>query len=261
MTLLSWQELPENQSKKDIQNGSFGYATNRWRGPLSILYSAGAQGLALQEDGTYTIGLTDERVGDAFSEYRAFILNFDTVFWGPNDSDLQPIRDAFAAGAVCFSDDDIYQAAIYKASEVDYGIVPWPKYEEIDAFPSIIDSGTNTFGVLRNTSEENLSRVGLILEALAVYGHVDVLPYYYETILCLQGSRDERTRDMLELVHDCATVDFAQYTNFGNIGNVSVYVMQDPATYGTTLSSGVAVVRNAVMQKLEDWYALDALTD
>jgi hypothetical protein len=88
-----------------------------------------------------------------------------------------------------------------------------------------------------------------------------VLPYYYDTILCLQGSRDERTRDMLELVHDSARVDFAQYTNFGNIGNVSVYVMQDPGTYGTTLSSGVAVIRNTVMQKLEDWYALDVMTN
>jgi hypothetical protein len=110
-------------------------------------------------------------------------------------------------------------------------------------------------------SEENLSRISLILEAMAVYSHVDVLPYYFETILCLQGAKDERTRDMLNLIHDSAKIDFAQFANFGNIGSISPEILRNRGTYGTTLATGVTKIRSAVMEKLEDWYALDDMVD
>ncbi len=245
----------------DIKNGSFGYATQRYRGPYYAIYSSGGQGLVLQEDGTYTIGFSEQRVGDAFSQYRTFLLESGAAFWGPNDADLEPIRQAFAAETVCFTDDNIRNAISFKGTGIDFGIVPWPKYESTDSYTAKIGSGTNTFAVLKNTSADNLSRVGLILEAMAVYGHVDVISYYFDTILSLQAAQDKNTYEMLQIIHDCLTVDFAAYTNFGGIADLGQNILKKPEDYGTSLSVGVTVIRDSVMANLEVWYVLDILTN
>lgn len=248
--------FPENESKNDIENGMFSYATSRWKGPYAVIIAAGGAGLVLKENGTYDIGYNDELIGTAFSKWREFVLETNSVHWDGAGSNEQAIREAFMADRVCFQDDDILCAAIYKTSEVDYGIVPWPKAAEGASYCGKIGSGTNSFAVMRNVSEDNLSRIGLILEAMAVYGHVEVIPYYFDDILCLQGAKDERAREMLQLIHNNLVVDFSEYINIGGLANVPQNVMRNPGTYGTTLSTGVKVVETKVMTELEKWYEL-----
>ena len=245
-------------SSGNIGTDSFGYATQRWRGPSFAYMCSGQPLLKLGNDGKYVINADNERIVNSFEQYLQILEN-GSCYYGPNDADLGPVRDAFKAGRVAFYDDNLSTSVIFKGLDLNYGIVPFPKYDELtDGYYSTIGTGTNTFAVLSNITERNAEKISVVLEAMAYYGQKQVISYYYDELLSYQAMKDVESLEMLQLIHDGASVEMIQYTNYGEIVDLPRKVLEMPMRYGTSIATAVKVVRSIVEQELELWYALDS---
>lgn len=234
---------------------AYGYVTQRYRGPGCAIAATGSRGLVLGNDGKYTIALKSERAVTAFGTYRDFLLNSGVAYY--SQEDITKVRPVFNSGRAVFTDDNLKCAVNFKDSGIDFGIVPWPKYQESDEYFSVVGSGTNTFAVLKTTTEEDREMISAVLEAMAVFGQRDVISYYFDTILSYQAATDEHCHDMIQLIHDMMDVDITGYLRVGGIADIGRFIIEEPETYGTSLSTAVSVIEEMVYAELEMWYALD----
>ncbi|MBQ9112273.1 MAG: carbohydrate ABC transporter substrate-binding protein [Clostridia bacterium] len=234
---------------------AYGYITQRYRGPGSAIAATGGRGLKLGNDGKYTISLRDERAVTAFATYRDFLLNSGAAYY--SSEDITKVRPVFNDGRAVFTDDNLKCAVNLKDTGIDFGIVPWPKYEESDEYFSVVGSGTNTFAVLKTVTEEQSDVISAVLEAMAVYGQKDVMSYYFDTVVSYQAAPDVRCYEMIQLIHSLRDVDITGYLRVGGIADIGRLIIEEPARYGTSLTTAVSVMENLVYAGLEVWYALD----
>ena len=105
-----------------------------------------------------------------------------------------------------------------KESEVDIGVIPMPKADEIQEDYS---SSSNVYHLqmvaVPITNTANLEATLYALEAMAWYGQQYVTPQYYEKVLKLQKFRDEDAEEMLDLIFKNRTYDMAIAYNFSDM--------------------------------------------
>lgn len=94
----------------------------------------------------------------------------------------------------------------FRDMEYDYGLVPMCMWEGQDDYISPISTWAGMWYVLTNTEKADL--VGKVLDALAFYGHRDVIPEYYEIALGLTYARDENVQEMLSIMREKAVLSF-----------------------------------------------------
>ncbi|MBQ9113201.1 MAG: extracellular solute-binding protein [Clostridia bacterium] len=238
----------------DIATDTFGYVTEQWRGPGYAPFCAGGKTLVLNESGVYELGQADEKTGNALQTYYELVVQSGAVYYDTKTS-ISSIRNAFAGGAAAFYDDCISEAVKLKSSGVDFGIVPWPKYDsEQESYNLVVGCGTNAFGVLINTKEEDREFISVILEAMAYYGGTEVIPYYFDTVVSYQAFKDSDSIEMLKVVRRDLHYDFGGWSGFGNFTNVGRDVIKRNGTPASTILMEYASASQAA---LDAWYALD----
>ena len=232
---------------------TFGYATERWRGPGFVTFCGGVGALEKKNDGTYKIGIAKESIADVIQDYIDMIMTTDVALYGS----LGDTRNAFQSGRAAFLDDNVKCAVNFSGTALDFGILPWPKASTRGDYVSPVGSGTNTFAVYGNMSEQAMKESSAVLEAMACYGQRDVLDYYYGTVLSYQGTKDEDSLAMMKMIHDALFYDFAAYSSFGGIADVVQRVIEDSGTYGGNIYTAISHLEEQTMVDLELWYLLD----
>ena len=238
----------------NAETDTFGYGTEAWRGPIQAVYCAGVSSFVKGEDGKYTIGIDSNRVVDAFGAYDALVNSGVTYNAGAG---IGPARQYFINGAYAYFDDNIKCAVTFNNSGLNFGIVPWPKYDtDTENYNSLVGSGTNTFAVLKNTSDDNRVRISDVLEGMAYYGYKNVISSYFDTVISYQAVQDEHSYEMLQLVRETLHFDIGHYANFGGIGDIGKNVIEKKEGY-QTISTALTSIKGTVMMELEVWYELD----
>lgn len=96
-----------------------------------------------------------------------------------------------------------------RSFEPDFGILPYPKWDEAqEQYYSNVGVGNTTGYCVPVTTDPELA--GCILEALAYYGHTDIYPEYYERTLKAKGARDDDSAAMLDLIFNNIRYEFTQ---------------------------------------------------
>ena len=120
----------------------------------------------------------------------------------------------FADGTALYCESSIEEAGgeLLRDAEFDYGIVPQPKYDESQKEYRCFAVGSYMTVPTTNT---DLSRTGLIYEALNAEGYRQIIPAYEETALKDKYLRDEESGRMFDLVLESYTASFAfNYDNW-----------------------------------------------
>ncbi len=108
-----------------------------------------------------------------------------------------------------------------RASDVDFGILPTPKYEESqDSYYNMVSQ--HTTGILSvpiSITGDKLSEVGMIIEALSAESYYTLIPEYIETSLKTKNSRDAESADMLDIIINNRVFDPVLYYNFGSFAD------------------------------------------
>jgi len=111
----------------------------------------------------------------------------------------------------------IRAVAYYRGMESDFGILPMPKFDELQAnYHSVVNSWTGgLLGVPK--SADNFERISIILEALAAESKYTLQPAYYEVALQRKHARDEESGEMLDIIFNSRVYDIGAFYSFNNV--------------------------------------------
>lgn len=150
----------------------------------------------------------------------------------------------FSAGRSLFVGTELKGTTTYRSSDVTYGIVPVPTYEEGEEYHSTVNYLAPVL-VIPKTNDAG-EKTGRILDTMAYMSYKNILPLYYETNLSYKALQDPESIEMLDIIRDTRCFEtsllFGWTTDFyESIRNVVV---------ATSASSGVSSIISSNRKKV-----------
>ena len=149
----------------------------------------------------------------------------------------------------------LYNAEGLRDMKSDFGIIPYPKFdEEQENYYSITHDIMRIMFLPRNCKKPKT--VCAALEELAFIGWNDNLPTYYNTILMNKYSRDELTGQMIDLIRDGCTADIAFIYNdaFNSVGYIYRTLIQNESnTFASTFAKNQAKTNEKISEFIEEF--------
>jgi hypothetical protein len=135
--------------------------------------------------------------------------------------------------------------------EESYGILPIPKYDESqENYSSLVWVHHDcTLGIPEAVTDKEM--VSIVLEHLSYLSYYDVYPIFYDTVLMGRSTRDEQSRDMLEIIFQTRSFDPGQYWDLGSGLHGGDGYLRLAATKNTNIASIWAKWEKAVNANFE----------
>jgi len=141
-----------------------------------------------------------------------------------------------------------------RASETDFGLIPWPKFDENQENYAHIAIPSAAKCITIPVTQADTEFAGFILEAMAAKSKYTLTPAYYEVALTEKYMRDEESVGMLEIILDTLNFDLAYSNAWGSLtANVQTSVRTGASTFASTIDSTLPAFESA-MQKTVDTY-------
>ena len=234
----------------DIATDSFGYSGYGWGVGVQMLYSTGCKILEWKND-DWSFPAKKDVANEALFDLRDLLYNNGAGILSTHGQG----KTAFAERRVAFIDGVVNDATAFAGLDLNYGLLPFPKYRKsVKQYYTIVDGGTNLYGVMRNTSKENAERISIILESMAYEGHDKVLPLYYDTVISYQALKDEESIEMLHVIHDSLIWDLGYF--YSNACNVFRDCVVDPES-GSLLHAIEELEESTREELYAKWNSLD----
>ncbi|MCQ2432003.1 MAG: hypothetical protein MJ175_05290 [Clostridia bacterium] len=205
-----------NGDGKADENDFYGYAIGA-RSPINVyLWSFGEKLAKKQEDGTIVMDYFNDKVVDIYAKLNDMTWGSEGVFARCAIDTFQIPAEMFRSNQVLFLP-EIFDFAAGKLREfnTDYGIIPFPKWDEAQAdYYTMVDGGHEGLAIPASISDPDF--VGNIVEVLNAESWKRVIPTYYDVVLKTKGTRDEVSVSMLDYILDHRVFDFGYvYGQFG----------------------------------------------
>lgn len=127
----------------------------------------------------------------------------------------------FTSGRALFTFGGIYYAPQMRKAEsnVNFGILPYPKYEV--GQEKYISSTSSLFltvlGIPKNRAHEDLTFKSAVMEEYAYLGRERVIPEFYDRLLIGKVAKDVETEKILDYIFGNVTYDIGNLFNFGDM--------------------------------------------
>lgn len=185
----------------------------------SLLNSFGERFVDIDSDGVPYLSLGRESAMSKFMHIVDIFSDHDSCF-NAHFRTNEPFKyeaQMFINNQALFCLGGIYYAPEMRAMEEEYGILPYPKFDEnqkeyynsilIVALPLLTIPVTN--GDLENT--------GLFLEAYSYQGYKNVRPQFYDVLLQRKIARDDESAEMLDFIFNNLFIDIGALYDFAGI--------------------------------------------
>ncbi|MBQ4354428.1 MAG: hypothetical protein IJC71_06000 [Clostridia bacterium] len=183
--------------------------------PMALFFASGEKITALDAEGNQQLVMYNERSADVINRIMELTLS-DNVISG----DYVLSEEALMQGRLLFGAWALTEIASLRDSEQDFGILPFPKYDEAQERYHCIISTILTPMVSIPVTNAEPDKAGLILEAMAYYS-VDTLTHaYYDKALNGRYIRDTESSEMFDIMFASAVYDFGYIFNVGGLGNL-----------------------------------------
>lgn len=149
------------------------------------------------DDGRVYLDMNNEKTISIVETVYNLITTTGTVYIPKDDKKESQFK--MDTGRLLFQLASITNAESLRECEVDVGIIPYPKYDE--AQENYISQDWGGLMCVPNSITDP-EMVGATLELLSWESANEVIPAYYDVTLAGKLSRDEDSRNMLELLFD-----------------------------------------------------------
>ena len=156
---------------------------------------------------------------------------------------------AFMGGRILFAGWALGDINSIRDCKFDFGILPYPKYEESQAEYYNLISTVCVPGVSIPVTNAEPEKAGLILEALAYYSVDTLTAAYYDNALHTRYVRDEESGDMLDIIFATRVYDLGFISNVGGLGQMMAGMFQNGQTNFTSTYESLA---NGAQGALDD---------
>lgn len=161
------------------------------------------------------------------------------------------IISMFMGGRALFLAEITGYVGAFAEMDDDYGIVPYPKYDEKQKRyyttndPCIMVMSLPAF----SWTEQELDQIGTVTETLCWESYYTLRPAYYEKTLGGKGTRDEGSYEMLNLCRESRVYDFGLFNPSISLHNAFSALIQDT---DTSYASFIKRKAKAAQQELQD---------
>ncbi|MBR5445607.1 MAG: hypothetical protein IKV57_05770 [Clostridia bacterium] len=186
-------------------NASSNANTYLWAFDSRIIDKASGGGLEVVYNSEKTVDIVTKLVS-MYNEHVGISYNLEYVdaegnkqFPYPRDMFLNN-RTIFAAGQISMS------LTHFRDMEADYGIIPYPKWNEAQAeYRTMVDGSHSAMAI--PVTVQNMEMAGIVTEAMCAESYKLVIPAYYDTALKYKGTRDETSVEILDMIVNARVFD------------------------------------------------------
>lgn len=197
--------------RKTVED-QYGYTTHSvWSD--AFFFASGLRTTAIGEDGLPR--LSEEFGGE---KTQALLQKLLDVFYAKNDmyfgkDDNQLIRDQFLQNRALFLTTEVYFANNYlRDSEIEYGILPMPKYDEAqEGYYTVSSFPYTLYGIPVDAKDPSMSAA--ILECLASESYRTVSPALFEVALKVKYASDNDASEMYDIIRGSNVFDIGRIFN------------------------------------------------
>lgn len=184
----------------------FGFYTHEWAAPINVLYAGGQKVYTKNDEGELELTLYSNKTADIFEEFFS-LMNNQACFLHITEGKINYTgeRNFFERGLSMFEAAELEMAVAYRNMDDDFGILPYPKFDEDDEYTTAIN-GIQSFGIIPITVSD-VERTGAIVEALASYSAKEVIPAFYDVSLKTKHARDDESADMMDIIKESIIYD------------------------------------------------------
>ena len=225
-TLPLMYDMAKTVTKDLDGNGTF-EDTDQW-GFLTESYneyglwaSGGQRIIAKDKDDLPTlVAYTDKSVEviqlvTAFTKDKSCTLLADNVKTG--DGGCAFTNEHFGGGKALFIYGGMWLITKYRAYDVNFGVVPAPKFDEAQERYYNTYSYANCTAFSVPTTAPDQARTGAIMEAMAEVSKYTLTPAYYDVALKGKYIRDEESAEMLDIILAQRAYDLGMIFNWGSM--------------------------------------------
>ncbi len=171
-----------------------------------------------QNDGSIVLDYYNSRSIDIYEKLNSFINKSEGIYSRTEATSeaQEEVMNMFLQNQLLFWPEVVsYAETKLRDFETDYGIIPYPKFDEAQTeYYTMVDGGHEAMAI--PASVKDLDFVGTITEALNAESYKRVIPVYYDIVLKTKGTRDETSVAMLDYLFDHRIFDFGYaYGAFG----------------------------------------------
>ena len=219
----------------------------------SFWVGAGEKCMELDEDGVPALTMTDERFLSVFE--KIFSMTYDNGAWFRTAEDVDvptQCTSMFAENHALFLDCSFFYVAALREMETDFGIIPYPKYDEeqkdycarVSYFMPPIIPITN----------QNAEMTGAVLEEANYRAKLHLTPAYYDITLKGKYSRDPESIAMLDLIFANRVVDLGDSLFCVNVRDGFVFSMfsSDNRDLVSTVKKNEKIVNKTARKMIDE---------
>lgn len=196
-----YQDLNGNGSsdKEDL----FGLTTNHWSAVVTYTYSSGMKIMRNNSEGIPEYSAPNEKIYENFAKVYDLLVNNQGTYAGDWGEDF-PI---YSDNRSVFHNNMFSTAIGLREAEEDFGILPYPKYDESqDKYYTMSDGASAMMAIPTTVKDPN--KIGKITAALNAESWKTVIPQYYDIALKVKFTRDDESAKILDMILDGRTFDF-----------------------------------------------------
>lgn len=186
---------------------------------MAVINSSGLKCCEINDDGEIELSLYSERAVDAVSKYLAIAGDTNLCFPYQRYSgkgDIEKLsNDMFMGDRALFFVELLHRALSYRNMENDYGIIPFPKYDESqDAYYTNVGAYPSVFlAVPADIQDPDM--IGTVLENLGYQSKEIVRDAYYTRTLVGKATRDDESAEMLDIIFSNRVYDIGWLEEVG----------------------------------------------
>ena len=182
-------------------------------------YTSGIKFCARDSSGFIKLNFNQDKTISLVEDMYSFVNeNKGTI-----DMTVDEARDEFLSGNMLFYTYFLSHGAIVQAEAgFEYGVVPFPKYDENCEYTSIVLTGAGVYVIPRFVPNDRLEVIGATLEAMCSESSKHMTTEYYERIVKIRQAGGERDATMIDTIKNSLNTDFTFWcgASIGRPGNL-----------------------------------------
>lgn len=204
-------------AKKDLDgngifdvNDRYGYLAVRREISPGFWISGGVKSIKKDADDIPYLTAIEEKFVNVFDKLVGVTLKSGVWYEAEKPDELNDplLLEMFKNGKGLFYDTPIGEIPNLRDMEIDFGILPYPKYDEVQEQYYTRLGWAELMCIPLYCDEKALERTSVILESLTCESAKSVIPVYYDIALKTKHARDEESEAMIDLIFDSRVFDF-----------------------------------------------------
>ena len=199
----------DGNDERDM-NDFYGMAHSNGSSVNTYLWSFDNPVCVKDDDGLPQIAIKTDKINNIVNDIYDLIYNTGGVYYDADaKSGTSYPTDMFVAKKCIFVPIGLGDCSSQKFRdfEDDYGILPYPKYDENQQEYHTMADGFHTVLAVPKTVKDT-AFVGKIVEALSAETYKTVVPTFYEIALKTRYLRDSESKEVLDIIINGRTFDF-----------------------------------------------------